>query len=231
MHISFNTILITLLLVCMSLTGAGALTSDTARNISASEWQQLTNDKDLGYARDIESEKAVKAEKPNFLAKFFYTVFAFFGSTFGEIILWGLVICVVGYIIFKAVTNSESFLFDRRKKKQTADTASEELEDITATNWDALLQKAVQQNNLKLAVRYSYMWLLQMLDKRQLIKYSDGKTNYEYYRELEPTLYKQPFKQLSRQYEYANYGNYELSAEAYNAYIDQFNSLRKQLGG
>jgi len=215
----------------MSLTGAGAVTPNSVRNISAAEWQRLTNDKDLGYAKDVEKEKEVKEEKTGAIAKFFIALFEFFGSTVGEIILWGLVICVVGYIIFKVVTNSESFLFDRRKKKQTPDAATEEPEDITATNWDALLQKAVQQNNLKLAVRYSYMWLLQMLDKRQLIRYSDGKTNYEYYRELEPTPYRQPFRQLSRQYEYANYGNYELSADAYNAYIDQFNSLRKQLAG
>ena len=109
--------------------------------------------------------------------------------------------------------------------------APQEEEDITNTNWEALLQKASANNDLRLAVRYSYMWLLQLLQEHELIKYRGDKTNYEYYSELAGTNYKQSFKQLSRQYEYTWYGNFLPSDTAYQQYLSLFGNLKTQLKG
>ena len=106
----------------------------------------------------------------------------------------------------------------------------QEEEDITTINWERLLQQARDNNDTRLAIRYTYMWLLQLLQERQLILYRNDKTNYEYYTELNDTSYKQPFKQLSRQYEYAWYGRYAISAAGYDDFAALFNNLRNQLG-
>ena len=48
--------------------------------------------------------------------------------------------------------------------------------------------------------------------------------------ELGDTVYKQPFKQLSRRYEYAWYGKYECTMAMYDEYIGLFNNVKHQLG-
>lgn len=122
-------------------------------------------------------------------------------------------------------------MFHKNKKMMgDSDPAVNDQEDIATTNWETLLQQALNNNELRLAVRYRYMWLLQLLQHQGLIQYRNDKTNYEYYTELNDTSYKQPFKQLSRQYEYVWYGHFALPAATYKEYGDLFNNLRKQLG-
>ena len=229
MHLYYKTIIITLSWLLLSMLPARAADANNTHTISGQQWQQLSADKAFRYRDQVEQVKKQDVQRRNAFTRFIVKVFQFFGGKGGQLVLWSLVILIVGFVVYRMIRNSESFVFGRRKKKMTTD-GGDLTEDIGATNWDALLQRAIQNNEPRLAVRYSYMWLLQILNEQQLIRYSNDKTNYEYYRELEPTPYKQTFKHLSRQYEYANYGNYDLSAATFNDYIATFNNLRKTLG-
>ncbi len=86
----------------------------------------------------------------------------------------------------------------------------------------------MQANEARLAIRYSYMLLLQLLQQKGQIQYRPDKTNYEYYHELNET-YKKDFRILTRQYEYAWYGNFEVAEDSYRRYMDTFNHLKKTL--
>ena len=108
-------------------------------------------------------------------------------------------------------------------------TGDEDEHDLATTDWEALLHNAVHNNDYRLAIRYSYMWMLQLMQQQGLIQYRNDKTNYEYYTELAETAYKQPFKKLSRDYEYAWYGRFELSHASYSEYKDLFDDIRKQM--
>jgi hypothetical protein len=132
--------------------------------------------------------------------------------------------------VYKLFVGNNSVLSGRKRKLEGGDAGTEVKEDIEANNWEELMQQASHNNDARLAVRYSYMWLLQILQQKNLIQYSADKTNYEYYRELAETTYRQPFRTLSKQYEYTWYGKYELSQTAYNDYLSQFHNLKKQLG-
>ncbi len=203
-----------------------------AQNITPARWQQLTQDKAFSYKNDIEAIQPVKQYEPGLLMKILRSIFNFLGNGAGNILLWIIVSCIVVYIVYRLFFSGDSFIFGRSKKtvKETGAPHQEEEEDLATTNWEALLQQATGNNDLRLAVRYSYKWLLQLLQQRELIQYRNDKTNYEYYAELNETGYKQPFKQLSRQYEYAWYGHFTLSPAAYSEYIALFNNTRKQLG-
>ena len=230
MPLSFKSIYLTLLCLLLCFTAFCGTGTVSARSIAPPQWEQLTRDPAFNYRNDVEKERKPPAPRqPGLFSLFISKLFQLFSSGFGAVLAWGTIVLIVIYVIYKLTLNGGGFVFSRGKKKMTGPEEAP-TEDFTATDWDARLQKAIRDNDLRLAVRYSYMWLLQMLHNKQLIKYTDDKTNYEYYRELEPTPYKQPFRQLSRQYEYANYGNYELSPTAYNNYIALFNNLRKQLG-
>ena len=201
----------------------------TSRSINPVEWQKLTADKEFKYKNDVEKQEPKKDETPKWLEKALIALGNFWALLVNSAVLWIILGAIAIFVIYKLLVINNSIIFrgGRKKIQNTNDTG--EAEDIGATNWDALLQKAVENNELQLAVRYSYMWLLQMLQEEQLIKYRTDKTNFEYYRELENTPYKQPFKSLSREYEYAYYGNYAITTGAYNTYIELFNKVRKQI--
>ncbi len=128
------------------------------------------------------------------------------------------------------VVQNGGFLF-AKGKKAIGDNSDQgiENEDIEATNWEKLLQQAMAANDTRMAVRYRYMWLLQLLQQSNLIQYRNDKTNYDYFTELQETEYRQSFKQLSRLYEYAWYGNFALTSGAYNDYLAHFDHLKNQL--
>ncbi len=220
--------IILFILVCLSHQIPAVAKSD--RNISSAQWQQLTNDKAFGYLNELEQVKQPEQYKPGIFEKIIQALLGFFSSGAGTALVWILVIGVIVYVLVKLVLNKDSFLFSRSKKKMSPGDLVQEDEDIAATNWEALLQQATNNNDLRMAVRYSYMWLLQMLQHHELIKYRIDKTNYEYVTELNETDYKQPFKQLSRMYEYAWYGQFTPSDTAYTAYASLFNNVKKQLG-
>lgn len=192
-------------------------------------WRQLTSDKAFDYRNKLETVKEVKEYKPGAFEKWLVKVLEVFASSNVQIVIWSVFGALAIFVIYKLLLANNSALFARKKKSMTTGMANlqEEIED---GDWEALLQKAVAVNDLKQAIRYSYRWLLQMLQDGQLIRYRDDKTNFDYYRELEQTAFKQPFKQLTRQYEYVIYGNYTPTAATYSQYIEVFNQVKKQLG-
>jgi hypothetical protein len=217
------------LLLCLLLQNFAVL-AFAARAMTQQQWDKLTSDKAFGYKNEVENIQPPQTFAPNGFEKALRAFFGFFGSGIGNILIWLILASVVIYVVYRLFFSSDSFLFGKSSKLMKGPGAAEDdAEDIAATNWDALLQAALAKNDLRLAVRYSYMWLLQLLQQRELIQYRIDKTNYEYADELHETSYKQAFRQLSRQYEYAWYGGINISGEKYAEYTTLFDQTRKQL--
>ena len=213
-----------LLFFCPSV-GSVALAAD---RITPFEWQQLTNDKAFNYATEKEVVKPVEPPHDSWMIHLLRAIANFFDAA--RWLIWLLIIGIAIYVVYRIFADGGSFMFRKNKKMMNEGSpAGNDEENIASTNWETLLQQALANNDLRMAVRYRYMWLLQLLQRQELIQYRTDKTNYEYYTELSGN-YKQPFKQLSRQYEYVWYGHFTLPAPAYQQYSDLFNNLRKQLG-
>lgn len=225
----FNRFLLRLFCLLLVFTSLQVKASDKPEGTTQPKWQQLISDKAFNYKNELERKDVVRENKPNAFENMLRDIGRFLGNDSLWRVIWIMLGIVAIYVVYKLVLSNEHTLFGRKKK--AIDTGAEDgVEQMGISNWEALLQKAVADNDLQLAVRYSYMWLLQMLQESELIEYREDKTNFDYYKELQQTAYKQPFKQISRQYEYVHYGNYPLSAAAYNQYIDLFNNVKKQLG-
>lgn len=200
------------------------------RTITYEEWNDLTNDDAFNYRTKVEQEK-VEEPKRNYSGwyKFWYGVLAWLGSTVGKVVIWTLLIAVILFAVYKVLTGDRSSIFGRSSKVMSEDTHAL-IEDINDTNWEKLLEKAAKEGDLRLSVRYSYMLLLRILQDSELILYREDKTNFQYISELADTQYKQPFRTLSRQYEYTWYGEYPISADSYNEYIAAIMDIKKKLG-
>jgi hypothetical protein len=216
---------------CTLLCCLQAICSFAATKVSPTRWRELTGDKEFGYGKDVESLTPEKNDSNNFIQKLIEYLFGFLssGNKFANLLIWLIVLGVIAYVFYKLFIGRNSFL-SRKKKISGGEVLDSPDENIETSNWEALMAQATQNNDSRLAVRYSYMWLLQLLQEKSLIQYTADKTNYEYYRELGDTAYKQPFRTISRQYEYTWYGKFDLSQAAYTDYLNQFNNLKKQLG-
>jgi hypothetical protein len=223
-----------LLLLCLLLpwqAHLSAATGDTDRTgITESQWQQLSSDKAFSYVNEREYAAKKTIEDKSF-DTFWDSIIRFFAGPAGQVLLWGALFLVLAYVVYYIAFSKDSNFFFRRssKIKKKAETTVENLDDIARTDWDNLMQEAIKSGNYRNAIRYSYIRLLQLLQERQLITYRNDKTNFEYYSELGDTGYKQPFKQLSRQYEYAWYGHYAMPEQAFEQYLRDFDELKKQL--
>ena len=201
---------------------------EPARNITASEWKELTNDKDFSYRDKVEHEE-IKPIENSALTRFIRALASFLTSTGGRILMWSLLLLVVAYAVYKLVIGERGGIFGKRSQKGNEEETAV-IEDINETNWEKLLDSAAKEGDLRMAVRYSYMLLLQVLEQSELIQYRNDKTNYQYASELADTPYKQPFRQLSRQYEYTWYGNFPISDSSYREYMDTLMTLKNKLG-
>jgi hypothetical protein len=196
----------------------------TPRKITNAQWQKLVTDSTFSYRNEHEF-----INKPSGQAQFIITainaIIKFFASPSGHFFIAFIAVSVLAFVAYK-IFKSDHFIFNKDKKP--AEVVQEE-EDIAATNWEQLMQEATGQNELRLAVRYGYMWLLQVLEKKDLIRYRIDKTNYDYFTELSSTRHNQPFKDLSRQYEYTWYGHIPITAADLDNYLIKLNTLKKQL--
>jgi tetrahydromethanopterin S-methyltransferase subunit G len=199
------------------------------RNITYEEWHDLTNDDDFRYKDKVENQK-IKQPTNNAFTKFFDAIGKWMGSPLGKFIVWGLLILVILYAVYKVVLGERSSIFGKRSKVQDDGDIHAVVEDINETDWEKLLHKSAKEGDLRLSVRYSYMLLLRLLQDSGLILYREDKTNYQYASELADTQYKQPFRQLSRQYEYTWYGNFPISETSYEEYVSTIMDLKKKLG-
>lgn len=216
-----------ILLVALLMPTSHALAIDSLRHApTQQQWEQLTSDKAFGYKTEKEGVRQKEDTSSNAIMKFIYLVAAFFSSGIGTALLWILLFAFVAWALYKLFLGN---VFQRSKKYQRPPPGNyDDMEDLAATNWEAALQKAISNNDTRLAIRFSYMLLLQLMQEKGQIQYRPDKTNYEYYNELSDR-YKSGFRLLTRQYEYAWYGNFSVADESYKTYMETFNHLKSTI--
>lgn len=217
-------IIYTIALVCTCMYAA----ADTlSRSIPSADWQRLINDKAFRYRSQTEYVAHKHSQHSDWLGHLLDSIFRVLAAVFQPWVLWTIFIAVIAYIAYRVIKDTDLFSFKRNRKANNV--LDGDTEELIMTNWDLQLQDALAAGDVRMAIRYSYMLLLQLLQERALIQYRQDKTNYEYYRELADTAYGNYFKNLSRQYEYAWYGNLPLQASTFDAYMQNFSLVRDKL--
>ena len=92
-----------------------------------------------------------------------------------------------------------------------------------------MIQKAVSENDYRLAVKYHYFYLLRKLDAASIIKYDPQKTTYDYQLDLEGTKYNSVFSKAAYYYTYIWYGEFSIDANEYQTTSHVFTQLLKPL--
>lgn len=134
----------------------------------------------------------------------------------------------IAFIILKVTGMDISTLFSR-KPAEVSLPYNEAFENIHEIDFDAELDRAVAQHNYRLAVRLLYLKALKQLDAAGLINWQLHKTNSAYINELQDNNRRGEFSQLTRQFEYVWYGEFNIDAQVYQRISTLFQNFRKGL--
>lgn len=149
-------------------------------------------------------------------------------NVFLKILPYVLLVVLV-FILIKFFINVNARAISYAQKNKTVVTLSEEEHIIKNEDIQKLIQQALAAKNYRLAVRYYYLYILQLMDENGIIVWELQKTNTDYNRELEKIDLKKPFATITRLYEYIWYGDFPIDENKYLKAEATFLSLKKDL--
>lgn len=108
----------------------------------------------------------------------------------------------------------------RNRKVNTAELLGLSLEDIEENFQELALEdfirNAIERKEFALAIRLYYLAVLKELAAQELIRWKKDKTNLDYIREMRPTELGAPFREITRIFEWAWYGQQPVSEADFN---------------
>lgn len=197
---------------------AGQPAAVDGRKIPAARLQKIKSDDDYWYINEVpvRPKKNKQVHKPqNF-------------SWLNTMIWIFVIVALVSLLIWFLATGNVG-LFRRSAVKILEETGEHPIENIFETNFNKEIQKAVSEQNYRLAVRLLYVRTLRQLSDHNLIDYRPEKTNSDYLFQLAGTKYYQDFFKLTRNFDYTWYGQFQLTQDNFSIIQNQFSSFQNQL--
>lgn len=193
------------------------------RRIDSEQWSRAVDG--LDYSKDL---KAAEKPRPFRLpdGKKWTDATAFWGQVLQYAAIL-LLLMLIGFGIYKMLNVP-------RNKQIASDGVVITVENLEAylheTDLEKFLREALASGNYALAVRVYYLQTIKDLSAKDWIKWSREKTNREYLREFSRNPRAETFRQLTRIFEQAWYGNRQLSLEQFQEiqplYENFLNSLK-----
>ncbi len=140
-----------------------------------------------------------------------------------------ILIIILLFLLVKFFLNVNARGLFYAKNNEASVTLSEEEHILKNEDIDQLIQKAINEKNYRLAIRYYYLLVLKQLGDRGLIAWEPQKTNDDYIKELKNKELQKPFYHITRLYDYIWYGDFPIDESQYLKAEDQFTTLRKTL--
>lgn len=195
------------------------------RRVPQQKVNELKNDDAYWYANHVIEKKKKKEVQPPPSANKGLLDSAWFRN-----ILWIIILCSFIGVIIWYLASSNISLFQKSARKIFDDETYAELsDDIFSIQYEREIQKAVDAKNYRLATRFWYLKTLTELSDKNIIQYGPDKTNQDYVNSLYGGRYYRDFFQLTRNFEYTWYGQFNLSAEAYELMRAEFTKFKNSL--
>ncbi|WP_198989997.1 DUF4129 domain-containing protein [Siccationidurans sp. BT559] len=214
---------------------ADATAQAPIRRPAAERLRELRGQRELQYV-----EGTGAPEGAGFLARLMAWLWRWLAPVFNtkggrvawDIIFYGLMGATLLFAVLKLLQVDLTKVFGRapRALPLAYETGQENIHEL---NFADALAQAEAAGNLRLAVRLGYLQLLKQLTDRDFIAWQPDKTNQAYLRELaasQPTA-RPAFAELTRQFEYAWYGELPVSAALYQQVRESQRQFGQQLSG
>ena len=204
--------------------------------LSSEDLDTYKNDSDFNY-EEAKTESGWWTDVTNWfyniLRRFFEWIFGV-GNAEGYLavflkILPYLLLALFLYLVIRFFVKSNIMGIGQNKKNPNVVTLSEDEHIIKNEDIQELIKKALADQNYRLAIRYYYLYILQLLSERDLIDWQQQKTNDDYMAELSESSFKNDFGKATLLYDYVWYGEFELDHERYTKAEVVFASLKKSI--
>jgi len=167
----------------------------------------------------------------NIFLKFFEWIFGIEKASgafnvFLEILPYILLVLLLFILIkFFINVNARSVLY--AKKNHSTVALSEEEHIIKNEDIQELIKNALANSDYRLAIRYYYLYILQIMTQENIISWEHQKTNEDYIVEIEKTHIQTPFITLTRLYDYIWYGDFPIDKLKFEKAESKFLALKK----
>ncbi|WP_139113108.1 DUF4129 domain-containing protein [Mucilaginibacter sp. PPCGB 2223] len=156
---------------------------------------------------------------------------SFNGGRIFTIVEYVLIIAAIGFLIYVVLKMAGIDVMQvfRGASKKIEIPYAESLENIHEINFDEEIEHAVNNRNYRLAIRLLYLRSLKQLNDAQLIHWQLEKTNAAYINELTSDELRRSFSLLTRQFEYAWYGNFLIDGNAFQNISILFQDFKRMM--
>jgi hypothetical protein len=201
----------------------------TTRSFDEGQLSTLKADEDLQYKEPPTIAESIFDRLKQALSRFLESLFdgaihTNWGRVFSYLIAIGLIVVVILMLL-----KVDAFKIFYSGRVQAAQTYSVLDENIHEMDFDKLIAEAISQNEYRRATRLVFLNALKLLADRDLIQWEMGKTNHDYLLEVKHDHLKNGLHQLNYFFEYAWYGNFNVSREKFSKVQEVFNAWRKQM--
>jgi len=204
------------------------------RKFDTDNLEKYKNDKDFNY--EVAKRKVTLLERiwdwiQRVLLKILSWLFGV-GKAVGILamivkVLPYLIAGIVLYLLLKFFLKVDINTLISGKTSKAIVNLSDEEELIKNEDLSLLINKAIEQKNYRLAIRYYYLLILQRLSKHDLIDWQQQKTNEDYIKEIKLSSLKNKFASSTYLYDFVWYGNFDINESEFAKAEVKFNELNK----
>lgn len=147
-------------------------------------------------------------------------------GTFTSILLYTLLAAFLSFIIYILFVNTT--ISDKGAKVKKIELEKAPVE-ISKSELEIMLEKALEDNDFRLAVRIYFIFILKDLSEKKWIVWKKEKTNISYLMEMRGKKQYELFNESVSIFELVWYGNYAISKKDYTAIEPKFKTLLQEL--
>lgn len=186
------------------------------RKFDQGKVNEFRNDPDYQY-------KAIKREGMTWWDRLWFAILEFIarlfalatGTVLGRIIFYGLCAALIIFFIIRFLNVDIKEAFYRTTKAKAANLSAEE-ENIHEISFEDRINDAYSKKDFRECVRLIFLYALKKLADKQIINWKPGKTNDEYWRELNQHPARQSWQELRLYFDYAWYGHFDIDERTYS---------------
>ena len=146
----------------------------------------------------------------------------------GRIIFYTLCIALLLYFLIKFlnIDVKEAFYRSSKKSKPREDHTEENINEIS---FEERIKEAYDRKDFRECARLTFLYALKKLSDRQVITWRPGKTNEEYWQELNQHPTRQSWQELRLYFDYAWYGHFDIDEKTYTDIQHVFGEFNRKL--
>jgi hypothetical protein len=193
------------------------------RNVQQKDVEKLKSEDDFWYADEAPKRAKPKEIKPEVPSESVFAQ-AWFGYLMWFIIVGGFVAILVWFLMSGNVR-----LYQKKATQIIGEKDELNTENIFDIDYGTEIQRAINNKDYRLAIRLYYLSLLKELAQKAIINYKQERTNSDYVLQLRETSYYKEFFNLTRNFEYAWYGQFPVSEEVFQSIRGRFQTFKNRL--